>query len=91
MRTKKRKTGKEISKEEKLIGVVPAANRLGVSGRTVQMACKRWKLGKRINVGTLDRVVILLTEEEIEYLDRNLQRRAGRPVGEVEVFKGWKK
>jgi len=64
----------------KLLSVQAAAKKLAVSTRTVQKACLRWKMGTRIAIGQGERVVVMLTADDLKFLDRNLQRRVGRPT-----------
>lgn len=64
----------------KVLSIQQAAKQLDVSVRTIQKACIRWKLGTRFSIGTLDRVVVMLTPDDVKFLDRNLQRRVGRPT-----------
>lgn len=62
-----------------LYGVQAAAKMLGVNPRTVQYACKRMKRGTRLAVGSTGRVVLMLTKQDVQYLDKHLQRKVGRP------------
>lgn len=76
---------------EKWYGVQEAAKALKVSARTVQYACKRMKRGTRLKVGTMGRVVLMLTKQDIAFLDKNLQRRPGRPCSKTKAKNHQKK
>lgn len=62
-----------------LYGVQAAAKMLGVNARTIQYALKRFKRGRRLPVGTTGRFVLMLTKQDVLFLDKNLQRKVGRP------------
>jgi DNA-binding transcriptional regulator YhcF (GntR family) len=62
-----------------LYGVQAAAKMLGVNARTVQYALKRFKRGRRLPVGTTGRFVLMLTKQDVVFLDKNLRRKVGRP------------
>ena len=60
-----------------------AAKMLKVDPRTIQQACKRLGRGIRLPVGTLNRVVLVLTMEDVKFLDKMLYRQRGRPTDEA--------
>ena len=82
------KKAKDVDRIEELIPVIEAAETLGVSTRTIQMACHRWKMGRRVSVGRAGKILFFLNQEEVDWLNRNLQRRAGRPKEMPEIWKG---
>lgn len=76
------KSGELKMKAKKHISVKQAAKLLKVEPRTIQQACKRFGCGFRLSVGTQNRVVLVLTMDDVKLLDRMLYRQRGRPTDE---------
>jgi hypothetical protein len=70
-------------KTTKPVSVKQAAKILKVTPRAVQQACKRFGKGFRLSVGTLNRVVLVLTMDDVKFLEKMMYRKQGRPSNEA--------
>lgn len=66
-------------KQQQQVSISTAAKKLKVSTRAIQRACNRWGIGTQIRVGMNKKMMFVLSEKDVLFLNEHLQRRSGRP------------